>query len=70
MHLHVLKVDWSSSVRISGAYLLPTDEQLGIGTMASATEGNPVFDLQGRPVDHRHLQRGLYIINGKKVFIK
>lgn len=28
------------------------------------------YDLLGRPVDTRHMHRGVYILNGKKVVVK
>ncbi len=40
--------------------------QVGYGK----TTNNAVFDLQGRKIDGKNLQKGLYIINNKKVVLK
>ena len=69
VHLHVLKVDWSSTCNVRGAYLIPSEEQLHIDdTNRMAAEQNRYYNLQGQPVD-RPL-RGLYIKNGKKHVVR
>ena len=72
VHLHVLKVDWSASVRLSGAYLLPSDEQLDICASLNNIEimSNDIYDLQGRKVQTARPRPGIYVVNGKKVFIR
>jgi len=44
------------------------DEITGIESVKNEEGDNEVFDLQGRKVTKA--TRGLYIMNGKKVFIK
>ena len=68
----MLKVDWSASVRLSGAYLLPTDEQLDVCASLNNIEimSNDIYDLQGRKVQTARPRPGIYVVNGKKVFIR
>ena len=40
----------------------------GIANVEAAKESNVYFDLMGRPVEQP--TRGIYIMNGKKVFVK
>ena len=74
VHLHVLKVDWSSNANIRGAWLVPTEEMMAL---------NPIYQEQRIPgalMDgkYRNLQgqvvpnptSGIYIRNGKKVVVK
>ena len=69
VHLHVLKVDWSSTCNVRGAYLIPSEEQLQIDdTNRMAAEQNRYYNLQGQPVDRPG--RGLYIKNGKKYVVR
>jgi hypothetical protein len=76
LHLHVLKVDWNSSANVRGVYLVPSQESVGIDANALAEHektcgGNGVdkaiYNLQGQKVAYP--SRGLFIINGKKVFV-
>lgn len=69
VHLHVLKVDWSSTCNVRGAYLIPSEEQLQIDDTNSMTaEQNRYYNLQGQPVDRPG--RGLYVKNGKKYVVR
>ena len=48
------------------------DDCLGVETIAD-TQGNnnsTIFDLQGRKVSKKHLPKGIYIVNGRKVVVK
>ena len=67
LHLHVLKVDWSSSCNVRGAYLIPNAEQQGIDLAHSYPDRDGrYYDLQGRPVSNpRH---GIFIRNGRRVY--
>ena len=69
VHLHALKVDWSSTVNVRGAYLIPSEETLAITHPATNTiYDNKYYNLLGQPVAHP--THGIYIHNGKKVLIK
>ena len=72
VHLHTLKVDWNGSVRVSGAFLVPTEEQLDVFASLVNKEimYNEIYDLQGRRVQSASPKPGVYIVNGKKVFIR
>ncbi len=69
VHLHALKVDWSSTCNVRGAYLLPSDDQLHIEDVGRTTAGHTrYYNLQGQPVDRP--VRGLYIKDGRKYVVK
>lgn len=65
VHLNALKVDWSSTVNVRGAYLIPSAESLDINRILASRNDNRYYNLQGQPVDHP--TKGIYIKNGKKV---
>ena len=47
------------------------DEANGIATIFSnGNENSEVYDLSGRRIDDSMTQKGLFIINGKKVIVK
>lgn len=46
------------------------DEATGISDVSRLNVEGKVYDLRGRRLDSSSLQKGLYIINGKKVIIK
>ena len=69
VHLNVLKVDWNSTVNVLGAYLIPSEETLEISALEHGrTSRDTYYNLNGQAVAHP--TRGLYIYNGKKVYIK
>ena len=65
VHLHVLKVDWTSNANVSGAYLIPSEEQLDIATTTTERHDNRVYNLNGQLVSRP--ARGIFIKNGRKV---
>ena len=65
VHLHVLKVDWASNANVSGAYLIPSEEQLDIATTTAERHDNRVYNLNGQLVSRP--ARGIFIKNGRKV---
>jgi hypothetical protein len=42
----------------------------GIGSITTQTGAAPVYNLQGRRMTGRHLPKGIYIRQGKKVIVK
>ncbi len=73
VHLNALKVDWNSMVNLKGAYLVPTESEMAINSPVTnsqlSTSGSQLYyNLQGQPVEHP--TRGIYIYNGRKVFIR
>ncbi len=73
VHLHALKVDWSSTVNVRAAYLIPSEEKLCVDGLAQqATPSvDAVYDLQGRRLKDKmphssSIRKGIYIKNGKK----
>jgi len=54
----------------SGDNELPYDET-GIGTVSVSGDGNDCYyDLQGRKLNGKPAQKGVYIRDGKKVVVK
>ena len=60
----------ASTIKIDDIYLT-TDDPTGIETIASdKKQSQAVYDLQGRKMSANGLRSGLYLKEGKKVFIK
>lgn len=60
----------ASTIKIDDIYLA-TDDPTGIETIASdKKQSQAVYDLQGRKMSANGLRSGLYLKEGKKVFIK
>jgi len=73
VHLNTVKVDWSSSLTVTSAYLIPSDGAQSIRTMADRESrvARPVYDLFGREVSaDGSLRRGVYVAGGRKVMVK
>ena len=75
VHLHALKVDWNQTLNLRGAYLVPSDEAVPVialnsqlSTLDSQPSTNKYYTLQGIEVEHP--THGVYIYNGRKVYIK
>ena len=75
VHLHALKVDWNQTLNLRAAYLVPSDEALPVvalnsqlSTVNSQLSTNKYYTLQGQEVANP--THGIYIYNGKKVYIK
>jgi len=82
VHLHALKVDWSQTLNLRGAYLVPSDEAVPVialnsqlstldsqpSTVNCQLSTNKYYTLQGIEVEHP--THGVYIYNGRKVYIK
>ena len=71
VHLNALKVDWSSTVNVRGAYLTPDDSSptTGIAAISDVRRSSgEYYNLSGQQVVRP--TRGIYIKNGKKVIIK
>ena len=68
VHLNVLKVDWSNSVCVKAAYLVPSEELLDIARLGSQPESETYYNLKGQRVEHP--TRGIYIVNGKKRVVR
>lgn len=68
-YLHLPTSTLSALARLRGFTLVFDDETTGIDAVSDIEEGeNACYDLQGRRVSNP--SKGIYIINGKKVFIK
>ena len=73
VHLNTVKVDWSSSLTVTSAYLIPADGAQSIRTMADSESrvARPVYDLLGREVSaNGSLRSGFYVAGGHKVLVK
>ncbi|MBR3855188.1 MAG: hypothetical protein IKM65_03395, partial [Bacteroidaceae bacterium] len=58
----------AEDIVIEGSYIVDTT---GIGIIGLDLQKNEVYNLKGQRVtDTENLVRGIYIVNGKKVFIK
>jgi hypothetical protein len=65
-HLHALKVDWNSSVKVTSAYLTPGQDIAAIlDPKADRKDNGQLYNLSGQPVSHP--AKGIYILNGKKI---
>ncbi|MBR1666924.1 MAG: CotH kinase family protein [Bacteroidaceae bacterium] len=67
LHLHALKVDWSKTACVRSAYLVPTEEALPVMAVTYHPLDGKYYTLQGVQVEHP--TKGVYIYNGKKVYI-
>jgi hypothetical protein len=68
VHLHVLKVDWNNSLKVSGVWLVPNEGSTDIKYVsqnAHIPADGKYYNLNGQVVDN--LSNGVYIHNGKKV---
>lgn len=68
VHLNALKVDWSSTVNVRAAYLVPSAGDTGMGRITLSKNDGRYYNLQGQPVAHP--THGIYIRNGKKVIVR
>ena len=74
VHLHALKVDWSSNLTVSSAWLIPSSISEGIDdticdyTPTSGFHDNKFRNLQGQVVVPT--TSGIYIRNGKIIILK
>jgi len=78
VHLHALKVDWNSTLNLRGAYLVPSEQPSAIQWATLESEHSATaygkhndgkyYNLNGQEVSHP--TRGIYIYNGKKIYIK
>lgn len=69
VHLNVLKVDWSASLCVRSAYLVPRQEN-AVPVIAEENRMNDgkFYNLNGQQVIRP--TRGIYIHNGKRIFVK
>ena len=68
VHLHVLKVDWNNSLKVSGVWLVPNENSTDIEYVCqnrSLPSDNRYYNLNGQVVDNP--SNGVYIHKGKKV---
>ena len=69
VHINAIKVDWNNTANVRGVYLIPSEEMLTeIAEMKSPQRDGKYYNLSGQVVAHP--TRGIYIYNGKKVFVK
>ena len=70
VHLHVLKVDWNNSLKVSGVWLVPSEGSTGIEYVAqnvgTSADGR-YYNLNGQVV--KNPTNGIYIHNGRKVVV-
>ena len=70
VHLHVLKVDWNNSLKVSGVWLVPSEGSTGIEYVAQnvgASADGRYYNLNGQVV--KNPTNGIYIHNGRKVVV-
>ena len=70
VHLHVLKVDWNNSLKVSGIWLVPSEGSTGIEYVAQnvgASADGRYYNLNGQVV--KNPTNGIYIHNGRKVVV-
>ena len=68
VHLHVLKVDWNNSLKVSGVWLVPNENSTDIKSVCqnrNIPSDNRYYNLNGQVVDNP--SNGVYIHKGKKV---
>ena len=68
VHLNVLKVDWGSTVRVNAAYLTPKVDTALSPEIVSLPQDRHYYNLNGQVVEHP--QKGIYILNGRKVIVR
>ena len=68
VHLNAMKVNSGSSVKVQAIYLVPKEIETDIRDMVRETHDNRYYNLSGQQVNRP--KRGLYIKNGKKLFIQ
>lgn len=68
VHLNAIKIDWNDHANVTGVYLIPSEEALAIGGHRPIVSDGKYYNLSGQQVAHP--TRGVYIYNGRKVFIK
>ena len=68
VHLNALKVDWTSNVSVSSAYLVPAASTSVEHVNGTTPSDGLYYNLQGQQVAHP--SHGIYIKNGRKVVVK
>ena len=68
LHLNAIKVDNGNTATVTGLYLIPTDTESIIPTLANSGADNRYYNMNGQQVAHP--KKGIYIMNGHKVVIK
>ena len=68
VHLHVLKVNWTSQANVRGAYLIPSEDGISVVNDESSLSNGKFYNLQGQQVERP--TSGFYLHNGKKMLIK
>ena len=77
LHLNALKVDWSSTIKLQSAYLIPKTDLAAIDDVTFDTNSH-CYSLSGQQVElplrtaYGRLtgKKGIYIIGGRKVIVK
>ena len=69
VHINALKVNSGNSANVTAAYLVPSAETLDVAGISQTTaDDGKYYNLKGQQVERP--SKGLYIKNGKKLFIK
>ena len=67
VHLNAIKAPWNSSANVKAAYLIPSNESDIADVRLPSHQAKTLFNLKGQAV--KQPQRGIYIVNGKKVVV-
>ena len=67
VHLNAIKAPWNSSANVKVAYLIPSNESDIADVRLPGHQAKTLFNLKGQAV--KQPQRGIYIVNGKKVVV-
>jgi len=69
VHLNALKVDWGCTLNVSGIYLVPYTDSTSVSRVSPVlAHDGAYYNLNGQRVAHP--SSGLYIKDGKKVFLR
>ena len=69
VHLNAIRANWNSSANVQGIWLVPAEGSSGIAVITNTESDNDLwYNIQGQPVAYP--AKGLYIRNGKKIFVR
>ena len=67
---YITKNDERSSAKISDIELSFDEDVTGIEELLMENDSRYIYNLRGQRINKSNIQKGVYIINGKKVVIK